>query len=470
MFFYTTSTHRAALPVDDLVLKSDTFQSAVQIRVPVYLKSDRSLDIQSIQSGVDAILQSEWDVKDVWGIQLIQAGESSPDPLKDYVVDVAFDGKDSPEIVSTSKASKIHVTCEDCIVKELFKLFVGQFRNEVKTILNIVNNIEERNKHHEVAVPHSSTYNIVFNLFVENGVSVDWEIEQAVAAIQPIFDILKHYANFKVSSQIQFHTKLHTSPVFDNKTNLYVVPSKDLSTFINYGEWNLITHDIYSTINFIVFFPASNLKGHPLLLEHSNTNSFIVPQWGGLYIFNTPKPIIEGFTYTLRQEQWTPIFETFASQLLELIGVPKEPKSLLMRIDSFHRIMVVKNLKHSLENLASLITLSDSLREISIPEATRSYMESSLLLYEKALEGLRAGDFDIAVEYSSQGLTDSDKAFFEKEMVQQAYFPSEHKLAVFLPLLGPLSAIVLFGVIGVVKELSKEKKEKEKALKEKKET
>lgn len=470
MFMYTTSTYRAVLPIEDLNQRRQGFEEAIQIKVPIYLKSEKELDLQSLQSQVDLELQRKWEVKGNWGVQLIASKDHTPDAFKDYVVDIAFDGKDSPCLSPNSKALTIHVNCNDCVIKELINLFEIIFKDEVEFVMNTINNLSKKGGHHEIAVPHASTYNVVFNLLVENGISVDWEIEEAVSTMQPIFDIFKHYTNFKVSSQIQYYSKLHSPPTFDNTTNQYVVPTKDLSTFINYGDWNLITHDVYPTINFIVFFPASNLKGHPLVLEHSNTNSFIVPQWGGVYIYNSPMPVLEDFTYTLTKEKWTPMFDTFASQLLELIGLPKQPKSLLMRIDSFHRTMVVKNLKHLLENLASLVTLSESLNEISVPESTRSHMVESLQFYNEALIGLREGNFDSAVEASARGLENSDKAFFEKEMVQQAYFPSEHKLAVFLPLLGPLGAIVLFGLLGVIKEQREEKKEKEEKLQQKKDS
>ncbi|KAF3987943.1 hypothetical protein FT663_03568 [Candidozyma haemuli var. vulneris] len=470
MFIYTTSTYRADLPVEDLSEKSASFSDAIQIRVPVYLRSENDLDIPTLQEKVNNELQSKWNVENNWGIELISSNTQSPDPFDNYVVDIIFDGKADPVVSPNSKSSTIHVNCNDCVIKELIKLFDIVFEDEVKAILSVINNVEKQSKHNEISVPHASTYNIVFNLFVENGISVDWEIDEAVSTMQPIFDVLRHYTNFKVSSQIQYYTKLHTPPVFDNETNRYIVPTKDLSTFINYGDWNLITHDIYPTINFIVFFPASNQKGQPLILEHSKTNSFIVPQWGGVYIYNAPMPVLGDYTYTLQKEQWSRIFDTFASQLLELIGIPKLPKSLPMRIDSFNRIMGVKNLKHSLENLKSLVTLSDSLDEISIPELTRAHMVDSLHNYGEALKGLQDGDFASAVRFSSKGLEDSDKAFFEKEMVQQAYFPSEHKLAVFLPLLGPLGAIVVFGLLGVVKEQLKERKQKAKELQEKKDT
>lgn len=44
----------------------------------------------------------------------------------------------------------------------------------------------------------------------------------------------------------------------------------------------------------------------------------------------------------------------------------------------------------------------------------------------------------------------AERAFFEKSMVGQVYFPDEHKVAVYLPLLGPVGVPL---VMGVVKEV-----------------
>lgn len=468
MFFYTTSIHRAALPVEELMHRRNNFLEAIAIQVPLYIQCEELLDVGSLQRQIDNVIKSEWGVDNSWRVNLKLASEHTPDPLKDYIVDIVIDGDKKPSMMPNTLMLTVHANCKDCVSKKLLEVLELIFKNEVDTILDVIHRRVLKVEHNEVAVPHSSTYNLVFNLFVEDGRAVDWEIDDAVSSIQPLLDLLKHYTSFKITSQVQYYSKLHNPTLFDNETNRYIIPTKDLSTFINYGDWNLIIHDVYPTINFIVFFPAANHKGYPLMLENSKTNSFIVPQWGGVYIYNSEMPVLDDYTYTLHQEKLAPIFDIFAYQLLELMGVPKDPKSLLMRVASFHRIMAMKNLKHLIENLSSLVTLSNSLDEISIPESTFAHMVDSLDFFDKAVECLKTGLFDSAMEYSSKGLISSDKAFFEKEMVQQAYFPSEHKLAVFLPLLGPLGAIVIFGLIGSLKEQAKEKREKKKELENKK--
>lgn len=42
---------------------------------------------------------------------------------------------------------------------------------------------------------------------------------------------------------------------------------------------------------------------------------------------------------------------------------------------------------------------------------------------------------------------EAERAFFEKGMVAQLYFPDEHKVAVYLPLLGPVGVPLLMGLI-----------------------
>jgi phosphatidylinositol glycan class S len=45
---------------------------------------------------------------------------------------------------------------------------------------------------------------------------------------------------------------------------------------------------------------------------------------------------------------------------------------------------------------------------------------------------------------------EAERSFFEKSMVGQVYFPDEHKVAVYLPLLGPIGVPL---VVGLVKEV-----------------
>ncbi|KAG7664978.1 uncharacterized protein J8A68_001506 [[Candida] subhashii] len=145
----------------------------------------------------------------------------------------------------------------------------------------------------------------------------------------------------------------------------------------------------------------------------------------------------------------------FISQLFHLLGVPSSastgPTSTLIKVDSLTRIQILKNLKESKANLHSLIKLSESLNEITIPEETKTMIDLTLDKINQAIA--QAKDIHKSMEFSAQALIYSNKAFFEEKMVQQAYFPNEHKLAVLLPLLGPVCSIMIFGSLKLVKDL-----------------
>jgi phosphatidylinositol glycan class S len=63
---------------------------------------------------------------------------------------------------------------------------------------------------------------------------------------------------------------------------------------------------------------------------------------------------------------------------------------------------------------------------------------------------------------------EAERAFFEKSMVGQLYFPDEHKIAVYLPLLGPVGVPLVLGLVNEIKNWIKRRKQKAQEAKEKK--
>lgn len=463
IFLYATLIYRAELPVEEVQSRLSNFKNTISFEVPVYvdIPTADTESLQSAQNAVNSLTASKYALENSWRVQLKKADSSALDSSKDYVVDLKQSDNEAYEVSPTSKQVTLFSAQTDFfLLTDLLAqaLVEGVFQEELGVIHSLLYGIKDA----DLVMPYSSTYNLVFNLFVENGKPVDWDIEEAIAKIQPVFDSLQHYCNFKISTQVQYYSKLRTEPVYDEQRNVNVIKKNDLSTFINFGDWNLNNNDIYPSINFLIYFSESNYNKVPLEIEDSTTNSFLVPQWGGVQIYNKKMPILDGSVVNIPETELDLIVATFVSQLFDLLGVPKTPKSPSIRIDSLHRLRTLKNLRTALDNLSSLVKLTDSLNEISIPESTKDHFVESLSFYDKALEALQRSDFSRGIEYSSKSLTSSDKAFFEKEMVQQAYFPSEHKLAVFLPLLGPLCTIVCLSVLKALKDLKNRKKEDKK--------
>lgn len=452
-FLYTTRIHRAELPVAQIEERSINFSSEAQITVPVWLvmPATQDLFVDEVQLIVDEKV-SEFGLGSSWQLQLHRVPESQVG-VNDLRVIV--EKHDSEGYFFDQKLVKLHVTLTSNVASLMADTLVDiVFYDELVALAKV----HDGKPILDSVVSYSSKYNLVFSLLVENGRPIDWNIEDALALLEPVLASLSHYAHFKMSSQIQYYSKLLNTPVFEAEKNAFFLPQADLPTFINYGDWNLITHDVNPSINFLLYFPESNYANQPLLIEKSKTNSFLVPQWGGVHVYNHKMPILEDAKLSLTKEQLQPVILIFASQLFALLGVPKNHASTELRIESTHRIMAVRNLKKALETLTSLIKLSNSLNEISIPESTREHIAAALTHFDLATSALRDHDFGEALEQASKCVESSDKAFFEKEMVQQAYFPSEHKLAVYLPLLGPICTMVLMGFLKLVGDKRKEAK------------
>lgn len=456
LYFGTTTVHRADLPIDEINTLSDHLFEKIGINIPVYVTSETEAVPESFVDRLNGEIEAELTAKyptlnNVWSLNL---KPDVPDSVTEgYTVN--FKTKDSDkdfyihadkkeiDVYSADLASSAEII-KDILLEEVFK-------SEIEEVNRIVSG--NRKSAHD-ALPHSDVTNIVFSLLVEDGKPVAWEVENVIKRFDSVLKSLGHISEFQVSTQIQYYSSLTHKPLsLINDETKYIIAEDDLSTFINYGDWNINNYDVHPTINFLIYFPTCNYENKRLLVQNSVTNSFLVPQWGGVHIFNKNFPILRREDpITITESELAPVFEIFTVQLLRLLGAPEKPHAPVINIDILTRLTTLQNLKRSLENLKSLVKVTNSLSEISIPDQTKLYVAECIGEIEHAIENTNANLDQTAVEASTRALLLSDSAFFDKEMVQQAYFPSEHKLAVFLPLLGPVASIIFLSLVRLYKE------------------
>ena len=340
----------------------------------------------------------------------------------------------------------------------------GNGGNGVK-VANKVNTAEIARKMSRI-VKYSPMYHLTFSLFTAAGDPSSWEIEEAVSEyLQPLLDALGGISGFTVDSQIQFYASLSSSVVptwvpdsekeegeegekgEESASGRYILKKEDLSSFINSAEWPLVSITSYPAINFIIYIPAADQS--PLVIPTSSTNAFLLPQWGGVMIHNPPA----GSDNThLTKEALKPALDIFATQLLSLLGAPTHPASLPIRLDSLTRQRSAELLVSASSTLGSLYRLTLALPSISIPSSVSTSVSSTLSSLTAACQELRHGRFGGALEEGRNAEEQAEKAFFEKSMVGQVYFPEEHKVAVYLPLMGPVGAPLLMAAL---KEISR---------------
>ncbi|CAN3353870.1 GPI transamidase component Gpi17p [Diutina catenulata] len=458
IFGFTTTIEQAELPVDRINNATAVVANTLKYEVPVYLDVPNSQEhlVSALQSSFDQLLAQDHPSLHNWGLQFRRG---SADDSEDYVVDLK-DG-DSVKYLASPFSKRVSIQVDpsvkhgDNLVTLIQKVLATEvFAAEIARFSS-----KDRSS---VQLPYAPHYNAVFSLFTESGRPIDWDTDAALAPFHAIFDDLRPYANFSVSTQVQYYSKLADGVKLhpDNNGGLQVRQA-DLATFINFGDWNLFSHDIAPTINFVVYVPEAAYSATPVTIEGSKSNSFMVPQWGGVHVWSHP---VDPQTPQIDPQALAATMETFASQLVMLLGMDQHPKSVSMRVGQLFRTQSRANLEQATDNLRSLVTVVNSLNDIAIPTVTAEYAKSALRHIRYAVAAIAAGDWAQAMTLSSEAVVASNAAFFEKEMVQQAYFPSEHKMAVYLPLLGPVGSIIVFALLKLLVEAKRKAKSEKKDI------
>ena len=306
---------------------------------------------------------------------------------------------------------------------------------------------------------YSDTYHITFSLFTEGVNPSSWDIAEVLKThIDPWISALSTISHFTVNSQIQLYSQFSPSihPIQDTITNGTKLVKADLSAFVNAAEWPLSPSIGSSgpTINFVLYVPS--VAQSPLTIADTNGGTdWLIPQWGGVAIYNHIKSSTNGSLIVPERLDSTAMataFTTFRSQLLSLLGLPGEINTPLpLRLQSLLRIQTTSLFLSASSTLGSLARLTQSLPSIPIPLSVARSVESTISHLTQTCKALEQGHFDAALQHARQAETEAEQAFFEKSMVGQVYFPDEHKFAVYMPLLGPISFPLVLGLIKEVK-------------------
>ena len=305
---------------------------------------------------------------------------------------------------------------------------------------------------------YSSTYHLTFSLFTPTHVPSDWDIEGAIGDfLSPLLASLSSISNFSVDTQVQLYATMSTSiqgPQHNTEKKVWQLRQADLSGFINAAEWPLSPSiGEGPTINFITYVPAQDQQ--PLVIEDGAGSSWLVPQWGGVQILNLSEGPQNSVPSSLTKEHLQPAMQTFSNQLLALLGLPDFPPSLPLRISTLTRIHVASLIFSASSTLGALARLTQTLPSIAIPDSVAHSVQSTISHLHQACNDLREGRFHAALEAARVAEREAEKAFFERSMVGQVYFPDEHKVAVYLPLLGPVTVPLVMAVVKELKALRK---------------
>ncbi|GAM29059.1 hypothetical protein SAMD00019534_122350 [Acytostelium subglobosum LB1] len=292
--------------------------------------------------------------------------------------------------------------------------------------------------------------------------------------LQSFVDQISDIANFTVQSKISHYATLLKPPTFDRLKNQYIIPSQSLSEYINPNEWKLDTTSTNQpTLNFIIFIPSQSQS--PLYIDDdSKSNSFLIPQWGGIIIHNVlgeqqqqQQGDKQSFHHVDLSDQLQDSLVTFRYQLQELLGIEQTKEGAKWNQISeqqLHQLIVqytAENLNVTINTLTSLCSLINSMPNMKVLDNIKDEVANATAALDRAHQALASKDYRSALHASKIALDASETAFFDKNMLSQLYFPDEHKYAVYTPLFVPVCFPIIAGVIQEVKNAKAKRKAKQ---------
>lgn len=308
------------------------------------------------------------------------------------------------------------------------------------------------------SLKYAPTYHITISLFTPSATPSTWEIEDSLLEyFEPLLNSISQISNFTVDTQIQLHATFSPSvqqPEHNDDLQMWTLKEEDLSSFINAAEWPLSPSiGAGPTLNFVLYVPDP--ANTPLVVKGSQATSWLIPQWGGVTILNPPSPGSDDtdIPSKLSKAAIQPALLTFSHQLLSFLGAPDSPASLPLQLKTLTRIRAASLLLSASATMGSLARLTVALPSIAIPETVLNSVERTLIHLRGTCDALREGKFREALEKARIAEAEAEKGFFEKSMVGQVYFPEEHKVAVYLPLLGPVGVPLVMSGLKELKRL-----------------
>ncbi|SCU89128.1 LANO_0D03994g1_1 [Lachancea nothofagi CBS 11611] len=488
LWYKLTTIYRAPLPSTYIRSIQENMHSDVHVVVPVYVRSEtyKFPDIHdAIQAQVNALILSKATAVN-WSLQVLQPEQGQVlDPESDHVLTLVLDDFTGYSVAYDSKETFVFFDNE-AVVSNDVPFFAAQtlVEHTFATEWNHISRGEDENDglrepNSEMAISYAPAVHLSISLLTGDGRPVAWDIDSTLEQyFTPLRRFLSPLVNFTVDTSIVQFNDLNLESLHQSQNPSW----QDLAHTIDLSELSSMNYYLEkNALNLAIVFPSPEVGQLAFInaTKERPWQSFMVPQWGALVVNKEALPDNSRLT----KDYLAPVIYSFARELFQFLGLTSETADLTTpytTIDSFKRLTTLKSLEQGVETLWSLVKLTEQFPQMSVPKQVLDDVVRALDLRLQIIELLndpnQGGDvtWNKALWLSNAFVEVCEKAFFHKEMVQQNFFPQEHKVAVYLPLLGPLSVITFTGLINALREKkestdpdkgqeSEEKREKEAA-------
>jgi len=220
-------------------------------------------------------------------------------------------------------------------------------------------------------------------------------------------------------------------------------------------------------LNFLTYTAPCDISPLQIIEKDGSvleSNAFLVPQWGGIFIYNPPCPAATNATATTATHNVSmdKVMSVMISQFRTLIGLPEEEsesKDFLSFRGSALRdwevdMLVRKRLRNLIftaaNTLHSLGQLLDEITNIVVTEEVGDHVENSVNSIKSAIKDATEGHLQTAQKHAIDAFKSSEIAFHHPKNLKQLYFPDDQKYAIYIPLFLPVGIPVLLSLKGLL--------------------
>ena len=289
--------------------------------------------------------------------------------------------------------------------------------------------------------------------------------------IQPLLDQLSDITQFTIKTQTLVYGQLSSNAKKTNSSKRYVISSKDVRSFWSeHGSTisssrRLSPRDESSDtcyLDLIVYVPKKGII--PLSIADKGpdgaSEAFILPgNRGAVAIANLDLQSIyddDDESAVISQE------EVYAKAILKstayLIEYLRNVTGLSMvgaKTDILMREILRIKFEAALAEMRAVSTVIESASRMKVSAENGEKVSSCLENLQNAIDAAKSSDDLTALSAVNTALRMTQRLATDGDMMEQMYFPQDHYLAVFTPLILPLMLPLLLGLVREIKRYKK---------------
>jgi len=299
-------------------------------------------------------------------------------------------------------------------------------------------------------------------------VSASWDIDAATQQyLVPFLD--RFPLNFTIKSQVLYLTPLNI-PAASSGSGPVELNPEDLGLAVNSVESVLASQSSNNpALNMLVYLPP--VESAPMTIAESRTNSFLIPRWGGVHIYNYITKQSENVKFPLEMNiDVKKVMGVWVGQIRSLLGIEEVSEYESLPVPSVgirdweedfqlrHRSL--ENILDSKSTLSSLSHLLSQIPNIVIREDIGQMVEKAVGKVAESSALVEEGYLVEGYQASREALELSETAFFDQSLLALLYFPDDQKYAIYIPFFLPVGIPVILSLKTLFKFIKGEMKSK----------